>query len=66
MWDSIGSRVKAVIKQRVVNAQKEHDAKCLELDEIRDNTIDIAVATCESEKEMHADKMVEKVLGLVR
>ena len=65
MWNSIGSRVKQVIKQRVINAQKEHDDECVRLDEIRDNTIDVAVMTCENEKEVHADRMVNKVLGSI-
>lgn len=50
--NSISSRVARVIKQRVAAAQKEHDAKKIELEK-----------EMESKLESHASEMVGKIIG---
>ncbi len=53
MWgNSIASRVKKVIAQRVETAQKEHDAKKVELQKDMDD-----------KTETHALEMIDKILG---
>lgn len=55
MWgNSIANRVSKVIKQRVVDAQKEHDVIKVALEKEMDEKI-----------EAHADTMVEKIIGKI-
>lgn len=66
MWnDSIGSRVKKVIAQRVVTAQKEHNDMCGKLDQNCAEEVEAAEFRRDTSKEAHATKMVESIIGKI-
>lgn len=53
MWgNSISARIKKAIKHRVVEAQKEHDAEVILIQQ-----------RAELDKEDHAEKMVDRIIG---
>ncbi len=65
LWNSIASRVKRVIAQRVKMAQKEHDEACKKYEEVYKNTVSIAERTRDYEIEDHATQMVNKIIGKI-
>lgn len=64
MWgNSIATRVKKVIAERVKTAQKEHDEHCTYVDQAAESAIsDIRIDAAVS-KENHAHSMVHKIIG---
>jgi len=64
MWgNSIASRVNKVIKQRVADAQREHNEVCTKLDERFEEAVTSAEIKRDEGKELHAQEMVNKIIG---
>lgn len=64
MWgNSIAGRVKKILARRIKEAQKEHDEECSVLDVKCDAEIMAAEDARDNAKEMHAEEMVNRIIG---
>lgn len=64
MWGtSISSRVKRVIKARVIAAQKKHDERCKEIEQEHKEAQAKLDAAKDASIEASADALVESIIG---
>lgn len=63
--DSIASRVRRIIAEKVKRAQEEHDEACKQIEERFQRTVEIAESTRDFAIEDHATDMVRKIIGTI-
>lgn len=61
--NSIGSRVKRIIANRIKSVQEEHDKHCAAVDAVTEKKIADAQSDAAISKEVHATQMVMKIIG---